>query len=835
MNGVTPLTRLASHPIHSKQQLMKSILVATIMTLLALSGLAQSINKVKGTIRTTEDKGYSKATVELLAAKDSALVKVAASDSKGQFSFDELQDGRYLVSVSAVGHAKYYSSSFTLSASSNQVDLNTITIQPVSASLKGVTVTAKKPFVEQKMDRTIINVESSISNAGTNALEVLEKSPGVTVDKDGNISLKGRQGVMVMIDGKPSYLSGENLTNYLRSLPATALDQIEIMTNPPAKYDAAGNAGLINIKTKKNKQKGFNGTATLNVAKGEYWRTNHSANLNYFNNKWNFFSKLNYWRWTGFNDLYVSRNFLDDATGGVKTTFEQNAYFKMLYPGAEFKTGVDFSPNTRTNVGITVTGQTENGRDDNTNTSYIRNEYGEVTSIIDAQNTVKPINKNLGFNLNFRRQLDTSGREFTADADYVYYDFSTISQFNNYFYNHSWVKNKEDEIIKGDLPSTVKISSAKGDYTHPLNSTTKFEAGAKYSYVTTDNDARYYLVQNGADVIDSNRSNHFVYKEHISAAYVNFNRQLKKWGLQLGLRAEYTNASGKQFSNDSTISPEYLNVFPTVYVSYTPIEKHQFAASFGRRIERPAYQDLNPFRYFLDPYTYQIGNPYLKPQFSYNYQVSHTYKGKLTTTLNYSKSVDVLAESFEQIDKDTVSYVYRDNLSSVVNYGISVSANLKLAKWWNANVFTNVYYNQYKGEIRHLPMSIGMTTAILNLNNQFTFGRGWSGELGGFVRSKGLEGQILIYPLGQLNVGLQKQVLKDKGSIKLNVRDLLYTMPFTADFEFDTIDIHIHQSRQSRTVGLSFTYRFGKTSFKARERQGGAEDEQNRVKKSGGN
>lgn len=835
MNGVTQLRRSASQTIHINTKDMRSIFTFILCSLFTISSFAQQINKVSGSVKSADDKAYENATVELLAANDSSLVKVAASNKEGRFAFESLSDGTYLVSVSAVGHARYFSPVFNLSAGNSQAELKTITLQPVSTSLKGVTVTAKKPFIEQKIDRTIINVESSISNTGSNALEVLEKSPGITMDKDGNISLKGRQGVLVMIDGKPSYLSGENLTNYLRSLPATALDQIEIMTNPPAKYDASGNSGVINIKTKKNRQKGLNGTATLSYTQGKYWRTSNSTNLNYRNNKWNLFANVNQWRWAGFNNLDIERNYLEEGTGKINTSFNQNAYFKMVYPGVEFKTGSDFAPNSKTNIGITITGQTEKGRDDNSNTSYILDDQGQLTSIINAQNTIRPVNENLGFNLNFRRQIDSAGREFTADADYINYDFTTRSLFNNYFYNRSWQKNGDDEIIKGDLPSTVRISSVKADYTHPLSKTAKLEAGAKYSYVTTNNEARYYLVVHGLEEVDTNRSNHFKYRENLAAAYLNYNTQLKKWGIQLGLRAEYTSAHGRQYSNDSTITPEYLNLFPTVYVSYAPAEKHQLAASFGRRIERPAYQDLNPFRYFLDPYTYQQGNPYLKPQFSYNYQVSHTYNNFLTTTLNYSKTTDIMAESFDQVDSDTITYVFKDNISSATNYGISVSANLKPVKWWSANVYTNVYHNTYKGEIREKPLSVAMTTAMLNLNNQFTLGNGWSAELGGFVRTKGIEGQILIFPLGQLNVGIQKQVLNKKGTVKLSARDVLYTMPFKADFEFDTMDIHIDQARQSRTVGLSFTYRFGKTNFKARQVKSGAEEEQSRVKKGGGN
>jgi outer membrane receptor protein involved in Fe transport len=507
----------------------------------------------------------------------------------------------------------------------------------------------------------------------------------------------------------------------------------------------------------------------------------------------------------------------------------------MLYPGVEGKFGVDYSISQQTTAGITITGNYENGKDESENTSFMSDASGNLAKIIEAQNLVRPNYRNLGVNGNMRHKLDSAGKEISFDVDYIFYDFSSAQNLNSRFFNAEWIKNRPDENLQGDLPSKVNIYSAKSDYTYPLKKDAKLEAGLKYSHVTTDNNAKYYLVQNGQTFFDSSRSNHFLYTENIAAAYINYNKQWKKWGVQLGLRGENTIGKGEQKVNSQKIDRNIFNLFPTMYVSYAANDKNQFAASFGRRIERPSYQDLNPFRYFLDPYTYQEGNPFLKPQFSYNYQLSHNYKSILNTSVSYNKTTDIFAETLNQYDSLKITYVYKDNISTAINYGISVSANFNVTKWWSTSLYTNVTHNKYEGLIRNKPLNVSSTFGTFNMSNQLKFGKGWSGEVGGFARTKGIEGQILINPMGQLNFGVQKQILKAKGTLKLSVKDAFYTMPFHGKFEFHNIDVKVDQSRDSRTVGLTFNYRFGKASEQKRQRQSGAEDEQNRVKKGGGN
>ena len=259
---------------------MKKISTMLAALAITIASFAQTTGKISGTVQDGSQKIIESATISLLKAKDSSAFKFSVANKEGKFEFENIPEGKYLVSVTAVGHEKGYSSIFDINSNNSSISLKTITLVPQEKGMAGVTITAKRPFIEQRIDKMVINVESSLTSAGSSALDVLEKSPGITVDKDGNISLKGKQSVQVMMDGKPAYLSGADLVNYLRSLPSSAIDQIEIMTNPSAKYDASGNSGIINIKAKKNRQVGFNGSVTVNNQQGRYWKSNNSININ---------------------------------------------------------------------------------------------------------------------------------------------------------------------------------------------------------------------------------------------------------------------------------------------------------------------------------------------------------------------------------------------------------------------------------------------------------------------------------------------------------------------------------------------------------------------------
>ncbi|GAC1386970.1 MAG: hypothetical protein NVSMB45_16680 [Ginsengibacter sp.] len=397
---------------------------------------------------------------------------------------------------------------------------------------------------------------------------------------------------------------------------------------------------------------------------------------------------------------------------------------------------------------------------------------------------------------------------------------------------------KASTELRGSLPSDIKIYSGKIDYSMNLKKGTKLEAGAKSSYVTTDNNAIYDNFLNSLWTPDYGKTNHFLYNENINAAYINLNKQVKKWGFQTGLRLENTIATGHQLGNqvnhDSSFKRDYTGLFPTVYISYEANKNNTLSINYGRRIDRPDYQSLNPFYYFLDDYTYQFGNTQLKPQYTNSVEFSHTYKGFLTTTLNYGKTTDMFSEVFKQINSERKTFVTQDNIASRRDMGIAVSAYMPIGKIWTTNIYVNVANNRFKGTISGSPLDVSGTTFMGNVSNQFKFKKGWSADLSGWYRSKGIEGQIIAQPMWQASAGVQKEILKKKGTLKLGVRDIFQSQHFNGLISFQDIDAKVRENGYNRTATLTFTYRFGKP-MKTQQRRhiGGASDEQNRIKSKG--
>ena len=799
---------------------------------ISIASFAQSNGKISGTIKEGGNQQILKgASISLLHSSDSSLAKASITDKDGNFFFENINQGIYFLTASYIGRKTVNSKSFVLSADKPTVVVEVLQLLPNDKDLKEVSVISKKAFIERKIDKTVVNVDASVTNAGSTAMDVLEKSPGVTVDKDGNISLKGKQGVMIMLDGKPSFLPGAELANLLRNMSAANLDQIEIMTNPSAKYDAAGNSGIINIKTKKTKQKGMNGSLTLGYGQGVYAKTNNSLNLNYRNGKFNIFSTLSVNQRKNYQHLDIKRVY-KNMDQSVTAIFDQNA--RMLHNNGSnsAKIGVDYYASKKTTIGFVVSGFINPEKQTNLNTSYLKNGFGIVDSVAVSTGSEDGSWKNGAINFNLRHQFNSTGREFTMDIDYMDYNATKTQPFSNITYLPNGTVSNSNQLV-GELPSVIKIYSAKADYTHPVKNIVKIETGIKTSFVNTDNTAGYFNIINDVKHPDYEKSNRFRYKENINAAYFNASKEIKKWGFQAGLRLENTNYSGNQFGNpqrtDSSFTKSYVGLFPTMFVSYNANEKNQFSFSYGRRINRPAYEDLNPFMFYLDKYTYGEGNPFLRPSYANVLEMSHTFQQWLTTTVNYSHTKDLFSEIFEPRGYATV--IKQGNLASADNASISVSAQKPLTKIWTLIVYSEANYSQYKGLTFGNSEKRTGNTYLVNINNQFKFNKGWSAELSGFYRTKGIEGQVSINPLSQVNAGVQKEILKKKGTLKLNIRDAFFSMVQNGKLDILNTDASFHQYGDSRVVSLNFTYRFGKSIKGVQKRKtGGAGDEQNRIK-----
>ncbi|HEY8929077.1 MAG TPA: outer membrane beta-barrel protein [Mucilaginibacter sp.] len=811
----------------------KPLLFLSIFTLLFHFADAQTpAGKISGKILDESKKPLDGATVILLAAKDSAVVSTQLANQDGSFAFQNLKDDTYLIKASYIGYKNFISGNVIVSGQ-KPVNLPGFILTAAGKTLKEVSVIAQKAYVQQKIDRTVVNVGALISNTGANALEVLEKTPGVQVDADGNITFKGKSGVMVMIDDKPTYLSAANLATYLKSLPSTALDQIELMDNPPAKYDAAGNAGVINIKTKKNTIRGFNASVSADIAQGFYNRTNESINMNYRVNKVNIFANLSYNGQRTFRRLEIDRNYLD-ANGNSTSSLADISYFRPTDKNTNIKAGMDFYASPKTTWGVVFTGDISRNHDSSPVYSLLYGPGGGLDSTITSINTSKNKFDSKGINLNYTHKFDSTGRTLTFDLDYIR-DVSGSSQLfvNNTYQPDGTLTNTK--VLNDDLPAVINIYSAKADYTHPLKGKAKIEAGVKSSYVNTDNAANYFNVIDGAEQIDYNNTNRFLYKENINAGYVNFNKDFGRWAIQTGLRVENTNGNGHQLGNaqkaDSSFANHYTDLFPTAYITYhlDTAGHHVLAVSYGRRVGRPNYGSLNPFTFFVDEFTYFSGNPFLKPEFTDNYKLAYSYRSLFTLAVSYNHTADVQGETIHK--NGTVFISTTGNIGQRKTLDFSVSTNFQPTKWWSVNLYAEVYNNTYQGAFYTGYLNQSQVTFAGNGSNQFTISKTWNAEISGFYDSGGTYGQFVTLPKGMLNAAIQKKVLNNKGSIKLNVRDILHSFsPSGTITNIQNATATFHNFIDTRVATLGFTYAFGKSTNNPPKREtGGADSEQGRA------
>jgi hypothetical protein len=815
---------------------MRVILSITAIVVLSFIGKqTKAQGTITGTVVSPDQQRAEAAIVNLLRAKDSVLVKAVITDSIGQYEFLITKPGTYFISVSFQGASKYYSKPIGPINADQSIKIDPIQLMAKSATtLDEVIVASKLPFVEKKIDRTVINPDALIANAGTNALEVLEKSPGIQVDINGNISLRGKQGVMVFIDDKPTYLSSADLANYLRSLPSSTLATIEIMTNPPAKYDAAGNAGIINIKLKRTKTKGVNGGINTSYGQGVYARSNNSFNLNYRVNKINFFTNLSYNINNSFQDLYIERQYFKPNTTSLNSTFNQNSYIKRKATGFTGKIGFDYYIDKKSTFGIVLNGFVNETKNTTTNNAQVGDANAQLQALVKAYSPSDRNFKNKSVNLNYSYKLNDKGREIATNADYVGYNGVTDQYLLNSIYdaNNSFVSSTN---LISNLPSNIDIWAAKVDYLNPLKNGGRFEAGAKSSLVNTNNVANFYDELNGVQKPNYDFSNNFTYKENINAAYINYNFNHKKFSFQTGLRFENTNIQGSQLGNpvrkDSSFTRTYNNLFPTIFMQYRidSLGIHQLGLSVGRRINRPDYQSMNPFTYPLDRFTLYSGNPYLQPTFSQNIELSHTYKGRFTTAFEFTYVTDVISETIQQ--ENGIFYSRPGNLGQQYSYSLSFNGAFNPAKWWVLQLYTEITMNDFRSNVYGQQLNNKGTYWFLGPTNQFTINKKWSAELSGTYTTRVVTGQFKLIPVWTMRMGFSKKILKDKGSLKFNLNDIFYSQQPGGDIlAVANSSAKWKSFLDTRVATISFSYRFNKGKSLNARNTGGSDAEKGRVK-----
>lgn len=793
--------------------------------------VAQTPAQITGKITDENNKSLSVATVTLLTAKDSSLVKTAVTNNSGIFQMLSVKPGRYFFSATSVGHIKNSSVKFDIAEGQEYTSIPLILSQRTT-SLSTVTVQAKKPMIEVKADKTVFNVENSINATGSNAFELLQKSPGVSVDKDDNISMQGKNGVKIYIDGKPTQMGGADLAAYLRSINSADIESIEMITNPSAKYDASGNAGIINIRLKKNKNYGANGNISSGVAFGHTPKYNNSVSLNYRSKKINIFSNYS-------NNFGKSRNILNLYRVQNDSTYNQHSITTNDNKTNNVKAGIDYYINSKNIIGVMVTANFNTGTSStNSNTVISPNNTGIPNRILYASNDLPATRNNIDYNINYH-YADTTGKELDVDADLVNFRSRGTSFQPNYYRDPVTDVLLDERVYRNNTPTDINIYTAKVDYEQPFYKG-KLGFGGKFTDVKTKNTFDFYDVYGTTEVKDINLSNKFNYDENVNALYVNYNRPLgKKTTIQAGVRMENTKSEGDLISDipqpEDTVTRNYTDFFPSGAISYMLNGKNTFNLSYSRRIDRPGYQDLNPFEVKLDELTYRKGNAFLKPQYTNSFQLSHTFLYKYVTSIGYSHIKDYFAQIIDTVQNK--SFLTQENLAQQNIVSLNFSAPVTITKWWNAFGTFNGYHSEYIADFG-LGKKIHANVDAFSIYTQQTFStkKGPSFELSGFYNSPTVwGGTFRSRSLGFMDIGVQQKILKGAGTIKVSFTDVLNTLHWRGISDFGGSYLDASGRFESQQLKINLSYRFGNKLVKAaRQRKASTEDENKRLNSSGG-
>lgn len=797
---------------------------------------AQTQGKVQGKVLAADGSPLPFASIRL-QKQDGALLKGTMSDTLGKFSLTAVPNGTYVLKVNTMGFVTHQSKVFSVSVQHNSIDMEAITLIEEAMTLGAVTIRGQKRLIEQTIDKTVMNIENSILAEGNTALELLQKAPGVTVGEDGQVSLKGRPNVLVMLNGKSTYLSPKELSTLLKGTNSASISKIEIMSNPSAKYDAAGNGGIINIQLKKNMATGFNGTVTFNGGRSRNARYGSGINLNYRSDKVNVYGSYDYAYRGETEYLDFVRRFYDSgvAVGQASRTSTQRTETDEPLHINNFRLGLDYDFNAHNSIGFLLNGNVGSYTHDSKTGNLLTSATGVLLSNMATTNYDEQNWKNLTYNINYRHKFKKEGRELSADADFASNHFTSRLNLKTTTLATTAGQLNTDITRRGYVPAVTDVYLAKIDYTDPLTKTLKLESGLKSSYTDADNNLRYDLLNNGNWVYDATGSNHFTYKEQIHAGYLNVNKEFKGFSIQAGLRGEYTFTEGHQITTDSLIKRSYFQLFPSVFLNKPLGSNHQLQLAYSRRIERPDYGDLNPFRVFRDPLLFYQGNPFLKPELVNTFQLSHSFKGKYTTAISYNRTRDVMTWVNGQIDELNTTFEMPQNLNRLINYGISFTASTSFFEWWTGTHFANLYRNEYSGSSEGATgvFDNKTTSASFNSQNSFKAGKGYTIELSGNYYSGSVYGIARYKGNYVISTGAQKSILKEKGTLKLMVNDIFQSSRYRESTLFQNIDMNMDKRPDSRRVMLSFSFRFGNQNIKKKERKTGSEDILNRVKGGG--
>ncbi|SHI61875.1 TonB-dependent receptor domain-containing protein [Aquimarina spongiae] len=778
---------------------------------------------ITGIIANEQSSPIESATISLINSSNNQFIRGVITSTEGIFNIPNINNGSYIIIVSNLGYAEFRTAPFTI----EDVDKNLGVIQlfPEAENLEEVTITAEKPIVEVLPDKTVFNVQNTLGATGISGYELLRKAPGVIIDNNDNLVVEGKTGVLIYIDDKPSVLRGQDLVNYLKTIQSSDIEAIEIITQPSSKYDAEGNAGIINIKLKRDKTLGTNGSVGSGFTYGDFARYTSSLSFNNRSKKSNFYGSYS-------NRFGKSFNFINLFRTQNNTIFDARTETINDNNSNNIKLGYDYYANSKSTFGIIVSGNFSNNiSDSDSRTPIILQGTTTPDQVLVAGSDTDTQTQNLYANINYKFK-DTLGHSLNVDLDYGGYNSDRTNLQPNRYFNGDETELISETINFMVTPIEITLLTAKADYEQNLWKG-KLGLGVKYSNINTENEFDFFDRINGNDLLNLDRTNDFTYDERISAAYVNYNRKFKKTSLQFGLRVEHTDSDGQLFSAqqnaDDRVKRNYTDFFPSGGITHQVNRKNSLALLYSRRIQRPNYQNLNPFEYKIDELSFRQGNPFLQPQYTDNIKLSHTYNYRLTTAISYSFIKDYFAQVTEALGDDQ-NFIITRNVANQKIINLSISYPTKITNWWSVYYSINAYRSIFEATDEDF-LSVSQNTLSFYGQNTFSLPKEFKMEISGWYSSPSIwGGTYQTQSLGSLNLALQKKFLDNKLTARLAFNDILFTTPWKGDTQFGDLRIDGSGGSDSRQVQFNLTYNFGRKEIKAsRKRKTGLEDEKKRI------
>ncbi|SMD42631.1 Outer membrane receptor proteins, mostly Fe transport [Aquiflexum balticum DSM 16537] len=803
------------------------IFVTLFFFFFGLSNLAaKEVAQINGQVKNQKGENIPFVNVALIEAESGSLLTGSVTDEEGVFKIESVRSGKVQLVVSSIGFETFKSDVFEIKPGVSK-DFGILSIKEEIGNLSEVTVKANRPEITIEADKTIINVEGTVMAEGNTALDVIARSPGVYVDQNDNINLNGRSGVIVMINDRQTYMSANDLANFLRTMPADNIKSIELINNPTSNFDAEGSAGIINIKLKKNNIDGMFGNVQVGGLYNGLFAPNTGMSLNMKKGKWTNNASLNYNEYNFHNDLNINRNF--ELSEGI-SNFDQNSRITMKNRNLFFTGGSDYEINSKHSLGVNVQLSENNGDNIGKSLTEINNPGTTDLFFIRSLNDADSENQRYFGNFHYIGLLDSAGTKLTTDVDYTRMRSNSSSLLtNNNWINENEIQSQRDYILTlNDMD--YSIFTAKVDFTKPFGKGRVLETGLKGSWVKSDNILDLSKAIEEEPFTPDPNSNYFIYEENVLAAYALYKSKFsEKVSFQAGLRTEYSDITGTSVTLDRVDKQNYIDLFPSLFVQHQVSKDYQIVYNANRRISRPNYRLLNPFVYYIDPLTTEQGNPNLRPQYAHNLEMNHVIQGAYQFTLGYSLTTDVFQQIFTQDEETRTTTTFTENLEKAQTWNFRTMIPVEIRPWWNTSNMLQINNSSWKSMIGDALLDVSQTSFTLRSQHTISLPAGFKAEVMGMYIGPSQYGQAFIKGFGWVDAGLSKSIMKDKMTISVNGTDLFRTQFIRANVQFDNIDTRFEQYRSNQGIRFTLRYKFAQgENFRVSNRSGSAE-ERNRL------